>query len=67
MNIFLAKIWEKANVYGAGIGLEKLMAEFDTAQDDYNSIMAKAIADRFAEAFAKCLHREVYTTHCGAI
>ncbi|PWQ97085.1 vitamin B12 dependent-methionine synthase activation domain-containing protein, partial [Leucothrix arctica] len=33
----------------AGIGLDKLVAEFDAAHDDdYNSIMAKAIADRFA-------------------
>ena len=49
----------------AGIGLEKLVAEYDAAQDDYNSIMAKAIADRFAEAFAEYLHREVRTTHWG--
>ena len=38
---------------------------FDDAHDDYNSIMAKAIADRFAEAFAEYLHREVRTTHWG--
>jgi len=49
----------------AGIGLDKLVAEYDAAQDDYNSIMAKAIADRFAEAFAEYLHREVRTTHWG--
>ncbi|PWQ97081.1 methionine synthase [Leucothrix arctica] len=49
----------------AGIGLDKLVAEFDAAHDDYNSIMAKAIADRFAEAFAEYLHREVRTNHWG--
>ena len=49
----------------AGIGLDKLVAEYDADQDDYNSIMAKAIADRFAEAFAEYLHREVRTKHWG--
>ena len=43
----------------AGIGLEKMVAEFDANLDDYNSIMAKAIADRLAEAFAECLHQKV--------
>ncbi|PWQ99848.1 methionine synthase [Leucothrix pacifica] len=51
----------------AGIGLDKLVAEYDAAQDDYNSIMAKAIADRFAEAFAEYLHREVRTKHWGYV
>lgn len=40
----------------AGIGLEKLVAKFEADHDDYNSIMAKALADRLAEAFAECLH-----------
>jgi len=43
----------------------RAVAEYDAAQDDYNSIMAKAIADRFAEAFAEYLHREVRTKHWG--
>jgi len=40
----------------AGIGCDELAAEFDADHDDYNSIMAKAIADRLAEAFAEALH-----------
>ena len=49
----------------AGIGLDKLVKEFDEAQDDYNSIMAKAIGDRFAEAFAEYLHRQVRLDYWG--
>ena len=49
----------------AGAGLEKLVAQFDADHDDYNSIMAKAIGDRFAEAFAEYLHREVRTKYWG--
>ncbi|QDV75464.1 methionine synthase [Botrimarina mediterranea] len=41
----------------AGLGCDKLAAEFNADHDDYNSIMIKAIADRLAEAFAECLHR----------
>jgi 5-methyltetrahydrofolate--homocysteine methyltransferase len=40
----------------AGIGLEPIVEAFERDHDDYNSIMAKAIADRFAEAFAEYLH-----------
>jgi 5-methyltetrahydrofolate--homocysteine methyltransferase len=43
----------------AGHGLGELCAEFENAHDDYNSIMAKALADRLAEAFAECLHKRV--------
>jgi 5-methyltetrahydrofolate--homocysteine methyltransferase len=43
----------------AGIGLEKLVAEFKAKQDDYSEIMAKALADRLAEAFAELLHTKV--------
>ncbi|MEM7259410.1 MAG: vitamin B12 dependent-methionine synthase activation domain-containing protein, partial [Pseudomonadota bacterium] len=49
----------------AGAGLEQLAAEYDRAHDDYNSIMAKAIGDRFAEAFAEYLHREVRLDYWG--
>jgi 5-methyltetrahydrofolate--homocysteine methyltransferase len=41
----------------AGIGLEELCARFERDHDDYNSIMAKALADRLAEAFAELLHK----------
>ena len=43
----------------AGIGIEKLIAEFEADHDDYHSIMTKALADRLAEAFAEYLHERV--------
>ncbi|MCW5911253.1 MAG: methionine synthase [Cyclobacteriaceae bacterium] len=43
----------------AGIGLEKLVEKHKANQDDYSEIMAKALADRLAEAFAECLHERV--------
>ena len=39
-----------------GFGLDELCAGFEAENDDYNSIMAKALADRLAEAFAELLH-----------
>ncbi len=39
-----------------GIGVDLLCKEFERDHDDYNSIMAKALADRLAEAFAEWLH-----------
>ena len=43
----------------AGIGIEKLVEQFEKDHDDYNSIMIKAIADRLAEAFAEKMHELV--------
>jgi 5-methyltetrahydrofolate--homocysteine methyltransferase len=43
----------------SGIGLKELCDRFRAAHDDYNAIMAEAIADRLAEAFAECLHERV--------
>ncbi|XYI02605.1 methionine synthase [Sorangium sp. So ce1128] len=43
----------------AGIGLKELCERFKASYDDYNAIMAEAIADRLAEAFAECLHKRV--------
>jgi 5-methyltetrahydrofolate--homocysteine methyltransferase len=43
----------------SGIGLKALVDGFRAANDDYNAIMAEAIADRLAEAFAECLHKRV--------
>ena len=40
----------------AGIGAEELAREFERANDDYNAILTKALADRLAEAFAAYLH-----------
>jgi len=42
-----------------GIGLKALCDRFKAEHDDYNAIMAEAIADRLAEAFAECLHKRV--------
>ncbi len=42
-----------------GHGCDELVAEFEAAHDDYNAIMAKAVADRLAEAFAEYLHQRV--------
>jgi 5-methyltetrahydrofolate--homocysteine methyltransferase len=42
-----------------GIGLKELCDGFRAANDDYNAIMAEALADRLAEAFAECLHQRV--------
>ncbi|NWF72531.1 MAG: methionine synthase [Nitrospirae bacterium] len=42
-----------------GIGVDHLCREFERDHDDYNSIMAKALADRLAEAFAESLHKGV--------
>ena len=40
-------------------GLRKLCDGFRARHDDYNAIMAEALADRLAEAFAECLHKRV--------
>ena len=43
----------------AGFGTDELAAKFEKDHDDYNSIMIKALADRFAEAFAEFLHEKI--------
>jgi len=43
----------------SGDGLEILVKEFEDNHDTYNSMMAKAVADRFAEAFAEYMHAHV--------
>ncbi|WP_394848393.1 methionine synthase [Pendulispora brunnea] len=42
-----------------GFGLKELVEKYKAEHDDYNAIMAEAIADRLAEAFAECLHKRV--------
>jgi 5-methyltetrahydrofolate--homocysteine methyltransferase len=42
-----------------GIGLQEVCDRFRAQHDDYNAIMAEALADRLAEAFAECLHQRV--------
>ncbi|WP_013628616.1 methionine synthase [Rubinisphaera brasiliensis] len=39
-----------------GLGIEEPLARLEKDNDDYTSIMLKAVADRLAEAFAECLH-----------
>jgi 5-methyltetrahydrofolate--homocysteine methyltransferase len=43
----------------AGVGLDVIVERFEKANDDYSSIMAKALADRLAEAAAEWLHERV--------
>ncbi|WP_425557281.1 methionine synthase [Flavobacterium lindanitolerans] len=42
-----------------GFGVDEKAAEFEKNLDDYNSIMVKALGDRFAEAFAEYLHEKI--------
>ena len=48
-----------------GFGTQELAEKYEANNDDYNSIMIKALADRLAEAFAEYLHKEVRTKHWG--
>jgi 5-methyltetrahydrofolate--homocysteine methyltransferase len=48
-----------------GVGIESRVKEFESKNDDYGAIMVKAIADRFAEAFAEHLHHRVRTEFWG--
>jgi 5-methyltetrahydrofolate--homocysteine methyltransferase len=43
----------------AGEGIDAQLARFKAANDDYNDILLKALADRLAEAFAEYLHERV--------
>ncbi len=52
-------------VVTTGIGLDKLAERFEKDNDDYHSIMAKALADRLAEAFAERLHQLVRKYYWG--
>jgi 5-methyltetrahydrofolate--homocysteine methyltransferase len=48
-------------IYGA----QELANRYKEKEDDYNAIMAQAIADRFAEALAEYLHKQIRTKHWG--
>jgi len=50
---------------GAGTGMEKRLAQFEAAHDDYSAIMFKSLADRLAEAFAEYMHERVRTDFWG--
>ena len=49
----------------AGIGAKELSDSYIAKNDDYNSIMVKALADRFAEAGAEFLHHQIRTNYWG--
>ena len=49
----------------AGLGIEKILDEFLREQDDYSSIMIKALADRLAEAFTELIHLKVRKEYWG--
>ncbi len=48
-----------------GIGIDARVAAFEAANDDYNAILLKALADRLAEAFAEHLHQRVRREYWG--
>jgi 5-methyltetrahydrofolate--homocysteine methyltransferase len=55
-----AKVDDYFGSFVVGIfGAEGNAKGFEKSMDDYNAIMVKALADRFAEAFAECLHEKV--------
>ncbi len=60
---------EKVDYMGAFctaiFGAQELADSYKEKEDDYSAIMAQALADRFAEAFAEYLHKEVRTKHWG--
>lgn len=63
-DFIMPKDTKKVDYMGAfcvttGFGVDEKAAEFEKNQDDYNSIMIKALADRLAEAFAEYLHEKV--------
>jgi 5-methyltetrahydrofolate--homocysteine methyltransferase len=49
----------------AGLGIDPHVARFEAANDDYSAILLKALADRFAEAFAELMHHRVRTEFWG--
>ncbi|MXW55146.1 MAG: methionine synthase, partial [Gemmatimonadales bacterium] len=57
--------WSGAFAVTAGIGLDALCARFEAVVDDYQSLLAKSLADRLAEALAERLHEIVRTDLWG--
>jgi 5-methyltetrahydrofolate--homocysteine methyltransferase len=59
---FVAPQDDALGAFAVGIhGADELSARYEAEHDDYRSIMAKALADRLAEAFAEWLHAEART------
>ena len=60
--------YKKKELYLDVVGIfasKKRIREFENLNDDYNSIMIKALADRLAEAFAEYLHKEIRINKWG--
>ncbi|MEH6404513.1 MAG: methionine synthase [Sneathiella sp.] len=51
----------------SGHGIDKYIADFERTHDDYSSILLKALADRFAEATAEYMHKQVRTELWGYV
>ena len=49
----------------SGLGIENIIKKYDEANDDYNSILVKALADRLAEAHAEYMHYKIRTDFWG--
>ncbi|QQN73018.1 methionine synthase [Croceicoccus sp. YJ47] len=63
---FIAEDGDFIGGFAVGIhGIDEHSARFKAAHDDYSDILLKALADRFAEAFAERLHQHVRTTLWG--
>src|SRR6185295_3682150 len=58
--------WIGAFAVCAG-GIDERVAAFEVANDDYNAIMLKVLADRLAEAFAERLHERVRREFWGYV
>jgi len=57
---YLAPAGDHLGAFAVGVfGADELAARFEAEHDDYRAIMAKALADRFAEACAEWLHEQV--------
>ena len=57
--------WIGAFAVTTGFGLDELVAQFEREHDVYRSIMAKALADRLAEAYAERMHELVRREYWG--
>ncbi|MDA0774278.1 MAG: methionine synthase [Bacteroidetes bacterium] len=69
-DFIIPKTMNKIDYMGAfcvttGFGTDALAKKYEAANDDYNAIMIKALADRLAEAFAEYLHQQVRTHYWG--
>ncbi|MDP5139030.1 MAG: methionine synthase, partial [Spirosomaceae bacterium] len=69
---FVAPISAEKTDYSGGFavsifGADEIAKKYTDALDDYNSIMVKALADRFAEAFTELLHHKVRTEYWGYV